>query len=317
MTHAGAQAVGVDVGGTKISALRVGASGEIHARETTPTPADDMTATLEAMVGAARAVVSDQVVAVGIAAAGMVDPATGVLHYSPNLAWREAPLVGYVSDAVGLPVVADNDSTAAGFAELKLGAARGHAEVLFIAVGTGIGGCIITGGRVMHGAHGFAGEVGHMVVEPDGPECGCGNRGCWETLASGLAILRAGRSAVRRHSYSGLAKKAGGDPQAVTGEMVTEAAAEGDPTACGILVEVGHRLGQGIAGLVNTLDPEMVVVGGGASDAGDLLLEPARKAFRMTVEAYDRRPDVPIVPAELRNDAGAVGAALLALEGEP
>jgi glucokinase len=313
MTQAGAQAVGVDVGGTKISALRVGPSGEVSARKTIPTPADDMDATLAAIVEGAREVMSGDVVGIGIAAAGMVDPTSGVVRYAPNLAWREAQLTSYASQALGIPAVADNDNTAAAYAELQLGAARGHSEVLFVGVGTGIGGGIITGGKLLHGAHGFAAEIGHIIVEPDGYECGCGNRGCFETVASGTAILRAGRSAVRRHNYSGLAKMAGGDPGAVTGEMVTEAARQGDPAARGILVEVGHRLGEGIAGLVNVLDPEIVLVGGGASRAGDLLLEPARKALRMTVEAYDRRPEVPVVAAELGDDAGAIGAALLAL----
>jgi glucokinase len=138
-----------------------------------------------------------------------------------------------------------------------------------------------------------------------------------ETVASGSTILRYGRNAVTRHPHSALSEMAHGDPERVTGEMVTLAARQGDPASQGILVEVGHRLGEGIAGLVNVLDPEIVVVGGGASTAGDLLLGPVRKAYRMTVEAYDRRPDVPIVPAQMGNDAGGVGAALLALEALP
>jgi glucokinase len=195
-----------------------------------------------------------------------------------------------------------------------LGAGRGHRYVLLVGVGTGIGGGLVADGKLYRGAHGFATEIGHIVVEPGGPLCGCGNHGCWEQVASGTAITREGRSAVTRHGHSLLAELAGHDPARLTGRMVTEAARRGDPAARGILSEVGHRLGEGIAGLVNVLDPEVVIVGGGASDAGDLLLEPARMAYRMTVEAYEHRPDVPIVEAELRNDAGAIGAALIALE---
>jgi glucokinase len=314
MSAEGAQAIGIDVGGTKTAAIRMTSDGTILAKETLPTPADDQEATIEGMVQAARAVVADEVVAIGISAAGMVDSKNGVMRFAPNLAWRDADLVGRLRRAFGLPTSADNDNTAAVWGEYRLGAGRGHRYVLLVGVGTGIGGGLVADGKLYRGAHGFATEIGHIVVEPGGPLCGCGNHGCWEQVASGTAITREGRSAVTRHGHSLLAELAGHDPARLTGRMVTEAARRGDPAARGILSEVGHRLGEGIAGLVNVLDPEVVIVGGGASDAGDLLLEPARMAYRMTVEAYEHRPDVPIVEAELRNDAGAIGAALIALE---
>jgi len=184
--------------------------------------------------------------------------------------------------------------------------------VLYIGVGTGIGGGLILGGSLYRGAHGFAAEIGHIVVEPDGPVCGCGNRGCWETVASGSAITREGRAAARRHAP--LAARAGGDPDAVTGHMVVDAARDGDAVARGIVTEVGRRLGEGIAGLVNVLDPATVVVGGGVGGAGDLLLDPARAAFVDAVEAAEYRPAVPIMEAHLGTDSAAIGAALLALE---
>jgi glucokinase len=237
-----------------------------------------------------------------------------VLRIAPNIVWRDADLVERVAGDTGLPVTADNDNTAAAWGELRCGAARGYEHVLHVGVGTGIGGGIVSGGSLLRGKNGFAGEIGHIVVEPDGQRCGCGNLGCWETVASGTAILREARWSVERLSHSMLAEMAGGDPEGVTGAMVTDAAHAGDPTARGILVEAGHRLGEGIAGLVNVLDPEIVIVGGGAAAAGDLLLEPVRSAFRRTVEAFDHRPEVPIVEAELGNDAGGVGAALIALE---
>lgn len=308
------QALGLDVGGTKILAVRTDRSGAVVARGQVPTPADDQEATLEAMIAAARGLLSPEVRAVGVGAAGMVEAGTGVLRFAPNLAWRDVPIAARVASGLGLPCLVDNDANVAAFGELRLGAGRGHRYLLLVTVGTGIGGGIIIDGRPYRGAHGFAAEIGHVIVEPDGPRCGCGNRGCWEQVASGAAIGRLGREAVEADPASPLGRLAGGDPEAVTGELVTRAAIEGDPASVRILAEVGRRLGEGIAGLVNVLDPEVVVVGGGAMGAGELLLGPARAAFLDAVEAPDRRPAVPIVAATLGPEAGAVGAALLALE---
>ena len=314
MTSAVAQAIGVDIGGTRTAAIRVTADGAILQRSSVPTPASDMEATLAGMVAAAEAVRSPEVAAVGVSAAGLVEASTGVLRSAPNLAWRDAPLVGRMTADTGLFAVAENDNTAALWGEFRAGAARGKSNVLFVGVGTGIGGGIVIDGKLVRGAHGFAAEIGHVIVEPDGPLCGCGNAGCWETVASGTAILREGKRAVKRHLHSALVQMAGSDPERLTGEMITKAALEGDTTARGIFAEIGYRLGQGIAGLVNILDPELVIVGGGASSAGDLLLDPARAAYRMCVEGYQDRAQVPILAAALGNDAGGVGAALLALE---
>ena len=158
----------------------------------------------------------------------------------------------------------------------------------------------MAGGSLFRGAHGFAAEIGHIIVEPGGPPCGCGNVGCWEQVASGRAIERLGRQAAAEHPESALGRTAGGDPSTIDGPAVTKAAHQGDPMSLRILERVGVRLGEGIAGLVNVLDPDVVVVGGGAAAAGDLLLEP------------DHRPAVPILAAALGNDAGAIGAADLA-----
>jgi glucokinase len=236
------------------------------------------------------------------------------MRYAPNLSWRDAPLVERIGGTFGLPTVADNDNNAAAWGEYRFGIGRGHANILFVGVGTGIGGGIIADGALLRGAHGFAAEIGHTIVEPDGPVCGCGNHGCWEQLASGSAIVRDARAAVMKHPHSLLVKLSGGDPAHVTGSMVTEAARQGDTVSRGILNEVGHRLGQGIAGLVNVLDPELVIVGGGVSEAGDLLLAPARTAYSRSVEGGAFRPDVPILAASLVNDAGGIGAATMAFE---
>jgi glucokinase len=310
----GRQAIGLDVGGTKIAAARVGADGSILARELVPSPASEPARILDAMVQVARAVATDDAEAVGIGAAGLVESATGTLTFAPNLAWRGVRLAEHVGGALGLPAIADNDATAAAWGEYRFGAGRGYRHLLLVTVGTGIGGGIVTDGSIYRGAHGFAAEIGHIIVEPGGPQCGCGNRGCWEQVASGHAIQRAGREAAERYPHSRIAQLAEGVPGRVTGSVVTRAAQDGDETARAILAKVGRRLGEGIAGLVNVLDPAVVVLGGGGVAAGDLLLEPARKAFVRSVEAPDARPGVPIVPAELGNDAGVVGAATLALE---
>jgi glucokinase len=308
------QAVGIDIGGTKIAALRISAEGEIRAGTVIPTPANDQSVALPAIEAAAAEVMDDGVVAIGIGMAGLIDVRSGVLLSTPNLVWRQLPLGEGLRAKYGLPVTVDNDATSAAWAESRLGASRERADSLFVGVGTGIGGGIVSGGNLIRGAHGLAGEIGHSIVEPGGPLCGCGNRGCWEQVASGLAIARAGRRAVTDEPGSEIARLAGGDPGRATGELVTEAAQRGDDVAVAILATVARRLGEGVASLVNVLDPEIVVIGGGVGEAGDVLFGPLREAFLASVEGADVRPEVPIVPAQLGNDAGAIGAALLALD---
>jgi glucokinase len=308
-------AIGVDAGGTKVEGLLVdlGADGKLLDRRVVATPAEDAEASALTIVAVARELMagSDHVRAVGVGAAGMVDLA-GVMRYAPNVAWREFPLAERIQAAVGLPTLVDNDANVAAWGEYRFGAGRGSVNMLLVTVGTGIGGGIVAGGKLFRGAHGFGGEIGHVIVEPGGPQCGCGNFGCWETVASGTAVGRLGREAALEHPNGLLAELAGGEPENVTGPLVTRAAFEGDPVAQHVFAEVGRRLGEGIAGLINILDPDMVVVGGGVITAGEMLLEPARQAARWAVEAPDHRPEVPIVAAALGNDAGAVGAADLA-----
>lgn len=308
------QAIGLDIGGTKIAALLVDETGEVRERHVVSTPADDAAAIMSAAVQAAAAVRTDEVIAIGAGVPGMVDHAMGFLRYAPNLVWRELDVGRRIAEATQLPCAVDNDANVAAWGEFLFGAGRGSAHMLMVTVGTGIGGGMIADGQLFRGSHGFAGEIGHLVVDPDGPLCSCGNRGCWEQVASGSAIDRLGREAVDEHPGSMLADLVEGDKTKVSGEMVTEAARRGDDIARGILVTVGRRLGQGIAGLVNVLDSDLVVVGGGVALAADMLLGPARVAFRESIEAFDHRPEVPIVTAQLGNDAGAIGAAAMALE---
>jgi glucokinase len=309
----GSLAVGVDVGGTKVAALLTDDRGTVLDRRVVHSPADDAEAAVDTVVALARELAQrhEGVVAVGVGAAGLVSR-EGVLRFAPNLAWREFPLRARVAAGVGLPVTVDNDANVAAWGEFRFGAGRGSTDLLLVTVGTGIGGGIVAGGSLFRGAHGFAAEIGHIIVEPGGPPCGCGNVGCWEQVASGRAIERLGRQAAAEHADSVLGRAARGDPSTIDGPAVTKAAQGGDPMSVRILERVGVRLGEGIAGLVNVLDPDVVVVGGGAAAAGDLLLEPARRAFVDAVEAADHRPAVSILAAALGNDAGAIGAADLA-----
>ncbi len=308
-------AIGVDAGGTKVQGLLVDTDqGTVLDRRTVRTPAEDSDASLGAIVSVARELMDSAgaVLAIGVGAAGMVDR-QGVMRFSPNVAWRDVPIRDEVAAATGLPTIVDNDANAAAWGEFRYGAGLEFNDMLLVTVGTGIGGGIVSDGKLLRGAHGFAGEIGHIIVEPNGPRCGCGNLGCWEQVASGRALDRLGRETAQRQPESELARIAGGNPQNVTGRLVSEAARKGDPIAVRVLADVGRRLGEGIAGLVNTLDPEVVVVGGGVADVGDLLLDPARRAFEESVEAPRHRPHVPILRAKLGNDAGGVGAADLAV----
>jgi glucokinase len=306
-------AAGVDAGGTKVEGLLVDVEvGEILDRRLAKTPATDADASVQAIVAVARELtaVRDDVAALGVGAAGMVQ-LDGVMRFAPNVAWRELPLRERIQSAVRVPTLVENDANAAAWGEFRFGVGRGSSDMLLVTVGTGIGGGIVSGGKLLRGAYGFAGEIGHIIVEPGGPLCGCGNRGCWEQVASGRALGRLGREAAGEHPESMLNELAG-DPSNVTGFIVTAAAKSRDPIAIEIMSEVGRRLGEGIAGLVNILDPDVVVVGGGVVDAGELLLEPTRRAFVEAVEGPEHRPTVPLVPAVMGNDAGAVGAADLA-----
>ncbi len=310
----GTLVIGADVGGTKVATLAVDVTtGTIAGRRVVPTPASDAEATVATLAEEVSALLREHpdAVAVGVGASGLADR-EGVLHFSPNVAWRDLPLAARIEGAVGRPTVVENDASAAAWGEFRFGAGRGSSEVLVVTVGTGIGGGIISGGELLRGANGFAAEIGHVIVEPGGPPCGCGNLGCWEQMASGRAIDRLGREAASRDPAGAIALLTGGDPSAVTGRTVTEAAQAGDGDAIAILDRVGRRLGEGIAGLINVLDPGVVVVGGGAMQAGELLLEPARGACAAATEGRGHRPEVALVPASLGTDAGAVGAADLA-----
>jgi glucokinase len=307
--------IGVDVGGTKIAAGAVDLGGRIVEKVRVSTPATSAQAVEAGIVEAIRLLQKrHQVTAVGVAAAGFVDEKRSTLRFAPNLPMAERPLRDLIGTQVDLPVVVENDANAAAWGEHRFGAGRGVSDVVLITVGTGLGGGIVLDGRLLRGAFGVAGEFGHVRLVPDGLPCGCGNRGCWEQYTSGSALIREARALAlgRPDRAARLLALSGGDPGAITGRMVTQAAEAGDRTARELLAEVGRWLGEGIADLANVLDPAVVVVGGGVSEAGDLLLEPARRAYRTMLSAREHRPHLRIHAAELGNDAGLIGAADLA-----
>jgi glucokinase len=211
-------------------------------------------------------------------------------------------------------VVVENDANASAWAEARFGAARGHRDVMLVALGTGIGAAVLIGGELYRGRWGIAGEPGHVRVVPDGRLCGCGNRGCWEQYCSGNALVAEAREFARRTPEGAirLLQLGGGAPEGISGPVITQAAGEGDPAALRCFQTVGGWLGQGLADLAAILDPACFVIGGGVSEAGDLLLDPARAAFERALTGRGYRPLAEIKVAELGEDAGIVGAADLA-----
>jgi glucokinase len=253
----------------------------------------------EAIVSAVNELrASLEVAAVGVGAAGFVAP-SGTVRFAPHLSWRDEPLQDVLVNRLGLPVAVDNDANTAARAEMTFGAGRGHRHAICVTLGTGIGGALVIDGAVVRGAQGFAGEFGHMQVVPNGRLCECGQHGCWEQYCSGKALA----GAVREVAPS---------VTSMTGPTVTAAAASGQEWALKAFHEIGTWLGVGLAGLASAFDPEVVIVGGGLSDAADLLLEPARKAFAARLPGKGYRNEPPILRAALGPDAGFIGAAELA-----
>jgi glucokinase len=254
---------------------------------------------------------------VGVGIAGLVDRA-GVLHIGPNLpTLHDVSVRAELEQRLGCTVIVDNDATCAAWGENQAGAARGVDDAILCTLGTGIGAGIIAGGEIVRGAHGFGGEAGHMVVDPVGPLCPCGRRGCWERLASGSGLGRLARDAAEAGRLTEALRLAGGDPAAVRGEHVAAAAHEGDQEALDLLRSFGWWVALGVANLVTLLDPQVVVVGGGLVEIGEPLMDPVRDHYARLVMNHDERPDVRIVAAELGEHAGAVGAALLGSHRAP
>ncbi len=307
--------IGVDVGGTKVAAGVVDEHGRIVAKLKRSTPAASPAQTADVISGAVLDLLRDHPAeAVGLGAAGFIDKAKATVLFAPNLAWRGEQVKRKVEERVGLPVIVENDANATAWAETIFGAARGHEHVVLVTVGTGIGAGFVVGGHLYRGRWGVAGEPGHYRVVPDGRLCGCGNRGCWEQYASGNALVAEAREFAMRSPAGAvrLLQLGTGTPAGITGIAITQAAREGDPGALRCFDIVGGWLGQGLADLAAILDPGCFVIGGGVSEAGDLLLLPTRAAFHASLTGRTYRPYAEIMLAELGPDAGLVGAADLA-----
>ena len=308
--------IGVDIGGTKVAGGVVDDDGRILEQVRVSTPARDAGATTDAIVSVIESLCQGhEVEAVGLGIAGFVDATRSMVYFAPNLlGWREGLLRDAVEKRVGLPVVVENDANAAAWGEARFGAGREERFIVCVTLGTGVGGGIIADRRLFRGGFGVGAEIGHIQMVENGRHCGCGQRGCWEQYASGGALVRDARerAAEEREDAELLLGLGDGTPEGIAGRHVTEAAQLGDPVAIASFQQLGHWVGQGLADLAAVLDPECFVIGGGVSEAGGVLLEPTRTAFKQLLTGHGHRPLAQVVQAQLGNDAGLVGAADLA-----
>ena len=306
----------IDIGGTKLAAGIVDSEGRILARGEVPTlAAEGLEPVLGRIAELGRDLLSRPEVAdvsvhrVGVGCAGPVDLKAGIVFNPPNLpGWVRVPLIDHLQQALALPAVLENDANAAALGEFRYGAGRGAQTIVYLTVSTGIGGGIILNGKVWHGLKDAAGEVGHMTVCPDGPVCGCGNRGCLEAMSSGTSIARRAREAVTAGRKTALS-----EIPALTSADVVQLAQQGDPVARGVWESAVTYLGIGVGAVITILAPERVVIGGGVTKAGDYLFQPLREEVRRRVKLVPVE-SVPILPAALGPDVGILGAAAVALD---
>jgi len=313
-------ALGIDLGGTKILTSVVDADGKMLSRDHSVTPATrGREAVIQAVMESARQALKEagispsELTAVGIGAPGLSNPSTGVLYTSPNLpGWQDVPLRDIIAQELGRTAYLINDANAAAIGEFYYGAGRGAHNFIYITVSTGIGGGIIINGELYTGPTGTAGEVGHMVIDDNGPLCNCGNRGCWETLASGRALAAEAKRLIKKGTSTTILEQAGGTIDKVNAEAVHQAALAGDKLASRLIARNAYYLGVGLANLINIFNPEVIVIGGGLASIGDMLLLPAyeeagRRAFKQPYKAAR------FARAELGRNSGVIGAAAYAL----
>lgn len=315
LEQSGGLTVGVDLGGTKIAAGTVDPAGGVVSRVRVPTPHDP-----DRIAGAIAEAVQqvrkdrDDVRAVGVGAAGYVDADRATVRFAPNLGWHDKEIRDIVQEATGLPVVVENDANAAAWGEFIHGAGAGHDDMLMVMAGTGLGGGIISRGRLFRGRFGMAGEIGHYRAVPDGLPCPCGQFGCMEQYASGAAHTRR----ARERAAADLARAAqvlalgDGTPAGLDGHHLTEAALAGDPFSLDVFTESGRWLGQALADLASILDPSVLVIGGGLGDTGELIRRPAEVAYRRALGGGQHRVYAEVRTATAGSDAGLIGAANLA-----
>lgn len=306
--------LGIDTGGTAMKHVLTNASGEVVASGEVPTLSHDPTASLKCLAAAVAADLGGpslpRLAAVGLACAGIINPTSGDLGRSPNLpGWENSPLGEYVSQVfTDIPYAVANDVNGALYGEYCYGAGRGHQHLVMIALGTGVGGGVIVDGQLVVGTHCGAGEIGHMILDPSGPLCACGGRGCLEAYAGSSAIIRRAIQPGGEGALATLVRESG---DRLTTASLADLANGGNQETREIFAESGRWLGRAIANLVNILDPDLVIIGGGVGQAGDLILEPCRAVVPDLVLAAEAK-QIPIVPAQLGNLAAARGVAGLA-----
>ena len=313
--------LGIDLGGTKILTAVADTQGKILSRDHSITPAKEgqQAVVKSIMESVGRAldqahIAAADLTAIGIGAPGLSNSETGILFTYPNLpGWKDVPLRDIIEKELGRKAFLINDANAAAVGELYFGAGRGARNFIYITVSTGIGGGIIIDGKIYTGSSGTAGELGHMVIKDKGPVCNCGNRGCWETLASGTALAREARLMIKEGAATSISKYANGDIEKINAEAIHEAAQAGDKLANELIARTAYYLGVGLANLINIFNPEVIVIGGGLSNIGDMLLEPAfeEARHRAFTQAYQA---VRFARAELGRNSGVLGAAVFALE---
>jgi glucokinase len=308
--------IAVDLGGTQIRAALCDAGGQIYKRVARLTKAQEGPAAVlarinETIAEAAEGANMDTVAGIGIGAPGPLDPTTGTVLEAPNLpGWVNVPLRNLVSAHFGKPTFLGNDANVAGLAEAIYGAARGVKDMIYLTISTGIGSGMIIDGRMLLGARGLAAEAGHTIIKPDGPKCGCGNRGCLESFASGPAITRDVVGRLKAGKSSKILKLVGGDLSKVDARIINEAAGAGDKLAVNAFRRAGRYLGLGITNLLHLFNPRMVVLGGSVTKAGALLFDPMWEVLRAKVmPGY--LEGLSIVPAALGDDVGLLGALAL------
>lgn len=297
--------IGIDIGGTKALAVRLDDGVIVEERHT----ATRRGPVVDVALSAIRGVWADDVEAVGVGLAGLVQWPEGVLAWGPHVQGTEIPIKAVLEEELGIPVAVDNDANVAAFGERVVGAARGFDDFLLVTLGTGIGGAIVIDGSVYRGES-FAGEWGHIRHDTVGLLCDCGKRGCWETVASGPALVRLAHEVMNLNPEGSLAGRFGS--KTITGEDVTAAADAGDEVARGLVAQVGSELGRGLANLIAIFDPDLIVVGGGLGSVGESLLGPARRVAADALHGGNHRLLPPILVAGAGPRAGAIGAAYLA-----
>lgn len=311
--------IGIDVGGTKIlGILTNGFDSEIIEQIKLPTPKNDPSTVGEQIMSAVRQL-SDSankkgyiVKGVGVGVPGLTNR-EGILKYGPNVPGViDLDIPSMIRSEYEVPAIAENDGTLAALVEHRIGAARGHDHALLITQGTGIAGGIIVDGKVLKGANGFAGEPGHFLIDPDGPMCACNQRGCWEAVSSGAGLANIARQVVEEGNAPRVLEIAGGDPEKIKGEHVAKAAEENDPGAELIFDRFASWVAVGLSNLSAIFDPSIIVLGGGLASVSDQFIDKVRERMPERLIGADYRPDIPIVPAKFREEAGAIGGAIRA-----